>query len=199
MQQRLDPWLLFVTGLVGRDVFDAQAAAVLQRLFVEALQCDGFPEACRPYFDVADLSTFDIASCSDNDYFYSMAIGFCIWVFGLAQGGSAKRVSLRAAFYYQVKPEGTNPDLVSMAIRFKSDVAAVADPSGLAVGDPVRVGKCETSLQFANKFANAVNVDQRLKDDTVLCGELIDQSAQLLVESGYNEGEYRNWVAQFTS
>lgn len=199
MQQRLDPWLLLVTGLVGRDVFDSLAARKLHELYLEALQCDGFPEACSPYFDAANLHSLDIDSCSDNDYFYSMTIGFCIWVFGLAQAGSEKRVNLRAAFYYQVNPDGPHPDIVSIAIRFRSGVVAAPDPSGLALGDEIHLNQCGASVQFANRFANAVDVDQRVQGDTELRNELIAETVQLLVQSGYDEQDYRQWVAQFTS
>lgn len=200
MQQRLEPWLLFVTGQVGRDVFDVEAARVLQGLFLSALQCPGFPEACIPCFEADDLESLDVDSCSDSDYFYCMAIGFCIWVFRLAQMGGAKRVNLRAAFYYyQVYPQGPRPDMISMAIRFRPDIAATPDPSGLAMGDENHISQCETSVQFATKMANAVDVDHKLAGDSELREKLIDESAQLLLEAGYDEGGYRQWVAQFSS
>ncbi len=199
MQQRLDPWLLLLTAQVGRNVFDPEAARVLHGLFLDALQCEGFPEACSPYFENADLESLDADSCSENDYFYCMAIGFCIWVFRLAQTGGAKRVSLRAVFYYQVNPEGPRPDLVSIAIRFRSNVVAAPDPSGLAIGEERDMSQCEASAQFATRFARAVDVDQRLEDNADLRDELIDESAQLLLEAGYDEGDYRQWVAQFSS
>jgi hypothetical protein len=199
MQQLLTPWLLLITGLIGRDVFNPEAARVLHGLFLEALNCEGFPEACSSYFETVDLESLDINTCSDRDYFYAMAIGFCIWVFGLAQVNGAGRVNLRATFYYQVNPEGPCPDLVSMAIRFWPHVVANPDPSGLATGDRRRQGNCEASLQFARKFVNAVDVDQKLQDDNALREQLIDETAQLLVEAGYDEGDYRAFVAQFTS
>lgn len=199
MQQRLDPWLLLLTARVGRNVFDPEAAHVFHGLFLDALHCEGFPQACGPYFENANLESLDINSCSDSDYFYCMAIGFCIWVFRLAQAGVAKRVSLRAVFYYQVDSEGPRPDIVSMAIRFRSNIVAAPDPSGLAVGDEGSMSQCEASVQFAARFANAVDVDRRLEDNADLRDELIDESAQLLLEAGYDEEDYRRWVAQFSS
>jgi hypothetical protein len=199
MQQRLDPWLLLITGLVGREVFDSSAAGTLRELFLAALECEGVREACSPYFETPDLDSIDIDSCPDSDYFYAMAIGFCVWVFRLAQRRGPARVSLRAAFYYQHYPEGPRPDMVSMAIRFKPDVVAPADPSGLAVGEINRLSRCEAFLQYANKFTTAVDVDQKLKDDASLRDGLIDESARLLLEVGYGEAGYREWVTQFTS
>ncbi len=198
MQQRLEPWLLLITGLIGREVFNPAAAGKLHELFLGTLECEGFREACSSCFESSDLDSLDIDSCSDADYFYAMAIGFCVWVFLLAQGGGTRRVSLRAAFYYQHSPDGPRPDLLSMAIRFKPDIVATTDPSGLAVADRNRVSRCEASLQFAAKLCNAVNVDQRL-EDTTLKDQLIDESVRLLLQAGYDETEYRRWVAQFTS
>ena len=199
MQRRLQPWLLLITGLIARDVSDSEAARVLHGLFLDALECEGFPEACSVYFETAELNSLDIDTCSDRDYFYAIAIGFCIWVFSLAQANSASRVNLRAAFCYQVNPEGPCPDLVSMAIRFRPHVVATPDPSGLAVGDTRRQGRCEASLQFARRFVNAVDVDQKLENDNDLRDELINETAQLLVDAGYDEGDYLEFVAQFTS
>ena len=199
MQQRLDPWLLLITAQVGRDVFNEQAATKFQELFLRAVPCEGFPDACGSYFETTGLDSLDISSCSDRDYFYCMAIGFCIWIFDRAQAHGANRVNLRAAFYYQVNPSGSRPDIVSMAIRFKPHVVATRDPSGLAVGDEAHMSQCEASIQFAKKFANAVDVDQRLEDDSDLRNGLIDESAYLLLESGYNEEDYRQWVAGYSS
>jgi len=84
-----------------------------------------------------------------------------------------------------------------MAIRFKPHVVAATDPSGLAVADRNRVNRCEASLQFARKLCSAVDVDQRLEDDVALRNGLIDESARLLVEAGYDEADYRQWVVQF--
>jgi hypothetical protein len=199
MQRRLEPWLLLITGLVGRDVFDQQAAHRLLQLFLAARECEGFSEACSVYFETRDLDLLDIDSCSDNDYFYAMAIGFCIWVFDRAQALAANRVSLRAAFYYQVNLDGPRPDMVSMAIRFRPYVVAAPDPAGLAAGESRPLNPCEAAVQFATKFANAVDVDERLKGHEGLRNELVNESAQLLLEAGYDEEEYRQWVAQFSS
>lgn len=199
LQRRLDPWLLLITGQVGRDVFNPEAADALHELFLDALKCEGFPAACSSYFEATDLELLDIDTCSDGDYFYSMAIGFCIWIFRLAQAQGANGVNLRAAFYYQVNPDGPRPDIVSMAIRIRPRVVAPPDASGLAAGDEHHTSECAASLQFARRFTNAVDVDQRLIDNTDLRDELIDESAQLLLEVGYDEEEYRQWVSQFTS
>lgn len=200
MQQRLEPWLLLITGLIGRQVFDSTAADRLHELFLGTLECEGFREACSAYFESSDLDSLNIHSCSDSDYFFTMAIGFCVWVFRLAQqAGGARQVSLRSAFYYQHDPDGPRPDMLSIAIRFRPSVAAPTDPSGLAVADSNRVNRCEASLQFARRLDNAVNVDQRLQDNTALRNELVEETARLLLEAGYDETDYRQWIAQFTS
>jgi hypothetical protein len=200
MQQRLEPWLLLMTGLIGREVFDSASAEKLYELFLSALDCEGVREACIAYFESTDLDSLEINSCSDSDYFYAMAIGFCVWVFRQAQAaGGARRVNLRAAFYYQHYPNGPRPDMLSMAIRFTPAVVAATDPSGLAAVARNRLDRCEASLQFARKLHRSVNVDERLENNATLRGELIEETAKLLLEAGYDETDYRQWVAQFAS
>jgi hypothetical protein len=199
MQQRLDPWLLLLTGQIGRDVFDAAAAERLSDNFLEVLDCEGFVRACAPYFESDEIEALDINTCSDSDYFYCMAIGFSMWIFRLAQAGVPRRVSLRAAFYYQNNPDGPQPDMLSIAIRFRPHVAAAPDPSGLSISEDDLLDQCETSVQFADKFHRAVNVDQRVQNDSALRGKLVDETARLLLDAGYDEAHYREWVAQFMS
>jgi hypothetical protein len=200
MQQRLQQWLLLMTGLIGREVFDSAAAEKLHALFLGTLECEGFRDACSEYFESPDLDSLDIDSCSDSDYFYAMAIGFCVWVFRQAQqAGSPRRVNLRAAFYYQHYPNGPRPDMLSIAIRFTPKVVAATDPSGLAVAGRNRVDQCEASLQFATKLHGAANVDERLENNNALRDELVEETVSLLLEAGYDETDYRQWVARFVS
>jgi hypothetical protein len=184
---------------VARDVFNQGAAQVLHGLFLAALQCDGFAEACSAYFQASDLSSLDILTCCDGDFFYSMSIGFCLWVFGLAQSRAMNKVSLRAAFYYQVNPAGPEPDMVSMALSISPQVVAAPDPSELAVADEGRADGCEAAAQFARRFARAVNVDLKLESDEVLLATLVEESARLLADAGYDEAYYRQWVSRFSS
>jgi hypothetical protein len=128
-----------------------------------------------------------------------MSIGFCVWVFQLAQLQQVNHVNLRAAFYYQIFPEASGPDMISMTIRFTPHIIASADPYGLALGDPADVSQCDTAVQFANRFSSVVDVDQNLTVNVDLRQNLIDESAALLVDAGYDEAQYRQWVAQFSS
>ena len=199
MQQRLQPWLLLITSRVSRDVLNGDAAKVLYELFKGALECPDFPMICGHYFDAEDLSSLDIESCTDHDFFLVMAMGFCVWIFRLAQRGQPLGVNVRAAFYYQVNAEVFWADMLSMAIRFTPNVVALPDPSGLAVEDESNVDECAAAVQFANRFGNAVDVDERLRGDGRLRLEMIEESARLLVEAGYDEAEYRRWVEQYQS
>jgi hypothetical protein len=61
------------------------------------------------------------------------------------------------------------------------------------------VDRCEASLQFAKKLHRAANVDERLENNNVLRDELVEETARLLLEAGYDETDYRQWVARFVS
>jgi hypothetical protein len=200
MQQRLDPWLLLVTGVVSREISNTDTAKILFELFLGALECDGFEEACTAYFENQNLRDLDIDSCGDSDYFHAIAIGFCIWVFKLAHARLPTRINLRAAFHYQVFTPANSGHLVSMALRFTPQVVAPSDPSGLAREEgAASVRLCDAALQLGRKFQNAVDVDLKLENDTELRDQLVNETARLLVEVGYDEGDYRDWVAQWSS
>ena len=199
LQQRLNPWVLLITTRISRDVINNDTAAVLHELFKTALSCEGFPEVCIQYFDADDLYTIDIGTCSEHDYFMIIAIGFCIWIFKLAQETRPQNVSVKAAFYYRVYPELSWADMLALAIRFTPYVVAPTDPSGLAVAGEAGVRDCDAAIQFANRFAKVLDVDERIRGDAKLRLELIDETARLLVEVGYEEIKYREWVEQYES
>ncbi len=199
MQQRLQPWMLLITSMIGRDVLNESAAQILFDEYLKTLKCGDFLASCRVLFEAEDPEAMTLDSCTNKDFFLAIAIGFCNWVFRLSGKRHLSRVNLRAAFYYQVFQGTGCPDMMSMALRFTPLVAAGIDPAGLALADNVRVNECDAAVQFVRKFGRAVDVDEKLRTEPELRQTLINESAALLLEVGYDEQEYRRWVSQFSS
>jgi hypothetical protein len=148
---------------------------------------------------VVSVGSHDLETCSDDDYFFVMTLGFCRWILDITQQHDPHFVNLRAAFCYQVFPNASRPDMLSVAIRFTPVLVAATDPLGLAVADTNPVDECDAAVQFATKVKTTVNIDQKLTDDPALREILVDEGAHLLEEAGYDRVEYREWVAAYPS
>jgi hypothetical protein len=198
MQRTTRQWLLLVTSRFDRQTLDKEAAARLLTEVIRARECDGFDAACLECFE-QDITELELEKCSERDYFRLMAVGFCQWVFRIAQEHSPQYVKVRMAYCYQVLPSSAGPDMMSMAIRFTPVYVAAEDPSGLAQADTPAVDDCEAAVDFVKKVSGAKDVDYRLGEKLEMRMGLMEEQGRLLEEAGYDYDEYIAWAEGFPS
>ncbi len=195
-----NPWLLYLTTRVGRDMIDP---AVAEGLFskVEQLtgECPDVMASIAEWAESLDPDSPSTDDCSDLDFFRTVLIGFCQWLAGLAQAQLPHKINVRAAFAYQVADEVDCPDMVSLAIRFVPVVEVIPDPDGLAHdhADDNNLDPCAVALQSTDRIAAAVDVDEQLRDSQDLRQEMIDQTRTLLAEARYDAAAFDDWATGY--
>lgn len=196
--RRTEPWLFCITTTLDRPTLNGDAAARLHAEFEQMLaDCPELVPVCEALFDAAP-SSLDLATCTESDYFFCMAIGLCWWLFRLAQA-LPNKLNVRSASAYRIQEEAQFPQMLSLVLRFKPAIVAPADPAGLAnpVGNPVDA--CATANQVADRLGKMVDVDAALTDTPDLREQLIEETLQLLLQCRYTEEAYREWVAGYAS
>jgi hypothetical protein len=201
-QRRRHPWLLFVTTRADRA---AVKPSVVKRLFAVLQENLARNESFREKAGrAAFLDERAIASeCDgqstllDEQFLRAFGVGFAKWLLKLSL--RAWQVKLEVNACYRVADETQVPDMLSLAFRFESVPVPIADPTGLA---PTRkamhsakaaLSEDDQAVQFIDRFAKLIDLDQRLYDDKDLCEQMIAENADLMSQARFDRERIVDW------
>jgi len=192
------PWIFLLTTRIGRnhmepDVVDLLARQVRQN----ASRCVGFVEKCNELLSF-DAAAFVTDECSEGQFFGLMVVAICKWIAGLIVGaaGSPSTVELASSQAYTVDSTSPHFDLVSFALRVRPILSPNRDAAGLATAAPISVDECRTATRIVLRVAKTVAVDQVIKDEPGLRGELVSELEAILSLARYGRLDYRDWLAR---
>jgi hypothetical protein len=194
-----EDFLLFITTRMDDNNVDEEARekllGVAQRISEtcaeyasEFADCWGIEEDSRP-FRVAEFTTSAEA----------FMLGLTQWIVsqGIDEGLSA---SVRSLMTYRTGSGEGEDDLVSLAMRFKSDPYVHPDKFGLIKTVPAQPSRsekeCAQSVKIPKRVRNRVLVDGALKTQALVFEHCMTESSDLLSSAGYDVRSYRDWVMQ---
>lgn len=195
-----EPWVLFVTTLAQRAAISERNRQGFQSAIDANIGASGefkeeLAQLLKCSVESLDARLQDAWQGDGDRYIPVFATGFGKWLLSvLARTPGARELQLLSCVYYQVGPDG--PDMVSLAFRCHSPVAALADPHGIiaAASPPQTLSEVDLAIRLARGIGAAENVDHLLKTRDGLAERLIQQSSRLLSQARYSADEYIEWA-----
>lgn len=202
MKKMATSWLLFLTTEIAPDEvdqkqFDKFCNPIKENLkmhpeFAEVLSDLLPPELVGSASKPVDCSLLSEQQLVD---LFGVAVGKALLSFCKSAGGSWK-VEMRSSHVYTIHPE-KNVVMLSLAFQFTPINPPPQDGTGLSTLEFPPQPPFE-ELELATKLVSSVkgitDIDNILKEDTVLYEELLESSADLLHSAGYDRDAYLSWL-----
>lgn len=193
-----EDFLLFITTRMDDDNVDGEVKGKLLQLAQDAHDtCPGYASAFAEAWGVQGDSPVSVPEFVDAGE--AFMLGLTQWIIsrGISVGLKA---SVRSFMTYRTGSGAGDDDIVSLAIRFKSDPVIHADPLGL-VKLPNKMAseaekRCAQSSVVPRRVNGRARVDEILRNQAEEFERCIRESSALLGSAGYNPNSYREWVLQ---
>jgi len=194
---RTIPWLLMLTTRIDRANVNKHAAQQLAAIVDSNISnCSEFERAIQLAYGQQHRSYRTLVGISAATVAQLRAVGIAKWIIQLA---AAKQMpaSLVSAETYTVSPLSGHPDLLSMAFRIEPAVRSPAtDRFGLATetNGMHEIDECGAAVAALEALHTAADVDTLLNQDPALFQQARAESADLLVQAGYDRQRYFDWL-----
>jgi len=192
------PWLLFLTTRTGQQDINAEVLTMLIEKYRRNLaECVLFQVKSSTDFQIDNADGLLQAVQTPDGHLSVFLVGLCKWVIGIGVGQQPPfKVSVTSVLGYQVLPEATHNDLVSIAFRFDPTFAAAPDPMGIARVEDARPTECQLATAAVRRVKNRKCVDTILRDDPALMTSMVEATAELLALARYDIAEFRAWLQE---
>jgi len=190
------PWLLFLTTRTGQHDINAEVLTMLIEKYRRNLaECVSFQVKSSTDFQIDNADGLLQAVQTPDGHLSVFLVGLCKWMIGrgVVQQPPFK-VFVTSVLGYQVLPEASHNDLVSIAFRFDPTFAAAPDPMGIARVEDARPSECQLATATVRRVKNRKCVDTILRDDPVLMKNMVEATEELLALARYDIAEFRAWL-----
>jgi hypothetical protein len=193
------PWLLFLTTRTGQqDINEAVLNTLIGKYGRNLAECPSFNEKSLAEFGIGNADQLLQAVKTPDGHLSVFLVGLCKWMIGIGVGQQPPfKVSVPSVHGYQVSPEATHNDLVSIAFRFDPTFAAATDPMGIARVEDARPSECQLATATVRRVKNRKCVDTILRDDPAIMSSMVEATAELLALARYDIEEFRAWLHTF--
>ncbi len=200
LNSRTEPWLLFVTSRVSKDLVEEEDMQKLSGC-VRANSTDHPDFAARLIEIIPSAAGQDIADCtffgalSESDFFTLFGLGVGKWLLRLIRELNPWSIQMQRGYCYSVEPG--SPDMVSLSFLFRPYASPLTDTSGLSkikTQTEPPPGEKELALDLLAAIQNIENVDSRLETDTKLRSRVEASTTELLKSAGYAKDEIEAWL-----
>jgi hypothetical protein len=190
------PWLLFLTTRTGQQDINPEVLNTLIEKYGRNLaECAPFSEKSMTDFGIGNADHLQQAVQTPDGHLSVFLVGLCKWMIGIGVGQQPPfKVSVTSVLGYQVLPEATHNDLVSIAFRFDPTFSAAADPMGIARAQGARPSECQLATATVRRVKNRKCVDTILRDDPAVMKNMVEATEELLALARYDIGEFRTWL-----
>lgn len=191
------PWVFLLTTRVGPNAFESAVLAELRRLIESNIRSSSlFAQVLAENIGNPTEQTWRPESpftpAALREFSGLATVGLAKWFLNCAQRIRCE-FSVAPTLEYTVYGGSPTADMVSIAFRF-DPVAPDPDPSGLAAGGALLPSEISQAIDIPEIVARVVDVDALLASNSALAGELIEESAELLVLARYDRDSYMAWA-----
>jgi len=197
-QQRLDPWMLFVTSRCDPKSVKQTVRQRLASVFHKNCAEQEFERRANDELglskDVADLIGGEDAEAVEvAANFKFFGLGFAKWLISMAFPNW--EVSTGRLAGYRVYDNDDGCDMLSSVFYFKRENAPHVDGMGLAAPVRAHERRAESKLAISaiNKVASFMDIDVHLCSNQEERDRLIHANAELLSEARYDFGKAMSW------
>ena len=199
-KNRTEPWLLFVTTRAGRESVNAEVTAKLLKALQGNITSDNSFRIGLGNAALFNASSID-AECDGNnsliaeEFVKAFGVGFSKWLLHMAKNAWSVRQQITA--WYRVFTEGNVPDMLSLTFRFERIPVSINDPNEIITTKPAEVRSVpsvtEMELGFLAAFADLIDLDRLLHDDSNLREEMVMENANLMSRARFNRDDIIEW------
>ncbi|MEO2104857.1 MAG: hypothetical protein ABGZ36_04365, partial [Actinomycetota bacterium] len=201
INNRREPWLLFLTTPLGRPPRMSEGA--LRQLHGPLLKNARQTEFRTGMAAVLDLAEGSIsggyealAGLDEGSFARVIALALSKWFVGLAtERPDPWDLTLTSLYVYRVAEP--SPDMFSFAFRFAPVETHAVDSTGLTL--PVgsaRPGRSEleVALGILDAMGETQDIDRTLTDDPAVLQQAISLTEQMLLDARFDVAPYRDWA-----
>jgi len=200
MKNMAQTWLLFITTEVAPGEVDPEQFGKLCQPTKNNLEHVVFREALSGMVPIESLEPEGIVDLSKLDEkqlidLFGVAIGKALLTF-CSSAGSNWKLEMRGSHIYTINTE-KNVWMLSLAFQFTPIVRPPIDATGLSnikLEAPKLFDEAELATKLVASVGNISNIDEILDSDCSLHQSLLNSSADLLAEAGYDRDAYFQWV-----
>lgn len=187
--------LLFLTTRIDRGSQDVGMFEILKDLVLgTATRCQGFDAALRAQGADNGQGDATLTDLLTDEQF--VLFGVCIWILKTAEAHNIE-CCIESVLTYRVNPAATSDDLASLAFRLNPRIRRpLPDGTGVTnIAASTARDDCTVVEPICPACYQRVRVDCVLHNDSSIASSLEDEMTTLLQRLGYDETEYREFVA----
>ncbi|WP_047496962.1 hypothetical protein [Terriglobus sp. TAA 43] len=192
------PWLLLLTTRVGQNDVHQELLDRFVDVYGSNLDNhDSFRKLSSKVFGIAARTDIAQKVATEKGHADLFLTGLCKWMSNLAITNSPKAtIDVRSVMGYQVAPQASCEDLISIAIEFTPHSATIVDPSGVIVDPPELPNEAKMAMASLKKVAERADVDRILVEDPPIHDVMLDDMKELLEAARYDISAYLDWLTK---
>ena len=190
------PWLLFLTTRTGQqDIHEDLLTMLINKYSRNLAECISFTKKSTIDFGIRNVAELRQAVQKPDGHFLVFLVGLCKWMIGIGvEQQPPFKVSVNSMLGYNIAPDTTHNDMVSIAFRFDPTFAVGTDPMRIAGGEDARPNECQLATRTLGRVKNKKCVDTILRGDAAVMTSMVEETEELLVQARYDTGEFRAWL-----
>ena len=194
---RVKPWVLMLTTRIDRSNVNSSVGNQLAAIIDSNIRdCHDFREAIQAAYGQQHTRFQTLSGIGAATVAQLRSVGLAKWIIHLA-ATKQMAAALVSAETYTVRPSSGHPDLLSMAFVVQPPVRSPAADSfrlAMQAHGGCEVDECEPAVAALGTLRSAADVDSLLSQDTALYQQARAESADLLVQAGYDRELYFEWL-----
>jgi hypothetical protein len=200
---RTQPWLMFITTQVDLEVTDQVGMCKLVSPTIDNMRDNnGFAQIIGerlPSVLSFNEPACDVSKLSPDQLVNTFGVLLGKWLCKVLFSGQPQcSIRLLSTYRYVINQE-KDVHMLSMSFWMKPLVAPPTDVTGLSQGTSspqAMPTELELAMGLLRQTETVLDVDAILGADQVLRKALVESQADLLAGSGYDRGEYLNWLTE---
>jgi hypothetical protein len=199
-QNRVNPWLLFITTRVDRKTIKAEAlSSLLSCISQNIANHQSFHEEIKKGFKLDGTivkNGINGQRLSAQQLYDGFSIGLGKWLLQYLGSGQPKwTLEMLPSWCYTVNPANQVADMVSFAFKCapirerKVDRSRLSSPRGVSA-EMEPVSELKAALALLKTLKEMQNIDAQLEADRPEMDNLIKLAAQLMARARYDETAY---------
>ena len=191
------PWLLLLTTRVGHNDVHKELLDTFVEVYGANLDThDSFRSLSGKTFGITGRDDIPQKIATERGHADLFLTGLCKWMSNLAINNNPRAtIDVKSVMGYQVAPQASCEDLISVAIEFTPHPATIVDPAGVIVDPPENPNEVKMALASLQKVAERSDVDRILLEDQPIRDLMLGEMKELLDAARYDIPAYLDWLA----
>lgn len=192
------PWLLLLTTRVGHNDVHQELLDRFADVYGSNLDNhESFRTLSSKVFGITARADIAQKVATEKGHADLFLTGLCKWMSNLAITNSPKAtIEVRSVMGYQVAPQASCEDLISVAIEFTPHPATIVDPVGVIVDSAETPNEAKMAVASLLKVAGRADVDRILIEDRPIHDLMLSEMKQLLEAARYDIPAYLDWLTK---